>query len=120
MRAPLRRPTLQLLPRDRDRLMKLANASTTQQAVARRARIVLLSREGLSNQEVADAFRVSKPTVIKWRFRYRIMGIEGLFDAERPGRPSRPDRAKLLQLVGHGLLKAERGNERFSARRFAS
>ena len=41
---------------------------TSAQALALRARIVLMASEGLwSNGEIADALAVSRPTVTKWR-----------------------------------------------------
>ncbi len=55
---------------------------------ARRARIVLLAAEGLSNRAIARALRVSRPTVILWRGRYAKGGAAALLrEAPRPGRP---------------------------------
>lgn len=53
----------------------------------RRARIVLASAEGLTNEEVAARLGISTPTVSKWRTRYLREGLAGLDDRPRSGRP---------------------------------
>lgn len=55
--------------------------------VVRRARIVLLSGDGLGPTAVAAEIGCSKQTVITWRERYRADGLKGLADAPRSGRP---------------------------------
>ncbi len=58
------------------------------QALALRARIVLMASEGLwSNGEIAEALGVSRPTVTKWRNRFAQRRFEGLADEPRPGKP---------------------------------
>jgi len=52
-----------------------------------RARIVLCAGEGLKGEQIAERVGCSKPTVVKWRARYALAGIEGLRDAPRPGPP---------------------------------
>ena len=60
----------------------------TAQALALRARIVLMAAEGLwSNGEIAERWTVSRPTVTKWRNRFAERRLEGLVDEPRPGRP---------------------------------
>jgi transposase len=60
---------------------------TSAQALAARARMVLLSAEGLANTEVAARLGVSDATVGKWRARFVAGGPQGLLDEPRPGRP---------------------------------
>jgi transposase len=55
--------------------------------VAERARIVLLSAEGLSGAQIAGRVGCSEPTVVKWRAQYAAAGLAGLEDAPRPGGP---------------------------------
>src|SRR5580704_11483230 len=58
------------------------------QALALRARIVLMASEGLwSNGEIAGALEVSRPTVTKSRNRFAMRRLEGLADEPRPGKP---------------------------------
>src|SRR5919199_539298 len=61
----------------------------TAQGLARRARVVLACAEGGTNGAVAQALRVSRPTVALWRRRFAERGLDGLLDEPRPGAPRR-------------------------------
>jgi transposase len=52
-----------------------------------RAHIILLAADGLNNAEIADELGIHQGTPSKWRSRFNRLGIEGLSDAPRPGRP---------------------------------
>jgi Homeodomain-like domain len=68
---------------DRDRLANLVRDRNTPQKVVSRARIVLLTGEGLRATEVAVRVGTSTLTVRRWR--YAQAGVEGLLkDATRP------------------------------------
>jgi len=56
-------------------------------SIAERARIVLLSADGLTNNEVAERVGVHQATVVKWRKRFFERGAGGLIDEPRPGAP---------------------------------
>src|SRR5258708_1006990 len=58
-----------------------------QARVAERARIVLLSADGLTGPQIAQRVGCTEPTVIKWRRQYAEDGLTGLEDAPRPGGP---------------------------------
>jgi transposase len=55
----------------------------TAQALALRARIVLLCAEGRSNTEVARRVQVTLATVGKWRQRFLLLRLDGLLDEPR-------------------------------------
>lgn len=84
MRVP---PPLAVPDQDADVLRTWVDDAASETA-ARRARIVLLSGEGLGPTAISDELRCSKQTVITWRERYRAAGMAGLRDAPRPGRPA--------------------------------
>ena len=86
---PAGRPTIPLdvTKEEREKLMLLARRPKTSQAMALRARIVLAAEAGLNNSEVAAKLSVTKPTVGKWRERFRLHRLEGLLDEPRPGAP---------------------------------
>lgn len=67
-----------------ERLM--ADPSTPPRRVVR-AQIVLEAATGATNGRVAARTGVSVPTVALWRKRYAALGIEGLSDRPRSGRP---------------------------------
>ena len=65
----------------------MLRCSTAGAGVAQRARIVLLAAERVSNAEIGRRVGVSRPTVLTWRGRYEQLGIAGLGDLDRSGRP---------------------------------
>ena len=81
---------------DREKLERLARASSVRAGLAQRARIVLLAADGLSNTAIAEMVGMSRPTVIGWRERYQAKGIAGLADEQRSGRPRRIDHAAIV------------------------
>ena len=72
---------------EREELERWARRRSSAQALALRARIVLLAAEGLSNTEIAQRLAISRPTVTKWRRRFVELRVDGLLDEPRPGRP---------------------------------
>lgn len=85
----MRKPIEFTLTGDDTRLLKSWLRSTTlPQGQITRAKIVLALSEGKTPTEVADAQRVSCKTVHKWRNRFIESGADGLFDQQRPGRPT--------------------------------
>src|SRR3954447_25580352 len=60
---------------------------TSAQALALRSRIVLAAAEGLTNLQIAERERVSRPTVTKWRTRCAEHRLERRSEEPGPGRP---------------------------------
>ena len=87
---------LELRDGDRARLEALTRASTVRAGLATRARIVLLAADGVPNTDIADQTGTSRPTVLKWRGRYKDSGIEALDDEPRPGRAAVIDEIAVL------------------------
>jgi transposase len=78
---------IELSDDERERLGAWSRRRTSAQALALRARIVLLAAEGLKNTEIAERLGVTRPMVTKWRSRFAAERLEGLVDEPRPGRP---------------------------------
>jgi transposase len=72
---------------DRARLERRAKDRGAPARVAERARIVLLSADGLTGRQIAERVGCTEPTVVKWRRQYAEVGLAGLEDAPRPGGP---------------------------------
>ena len=72
---------------DRAKLERRARDRGAPARVVERARIVLLSAEGLTGPQIAGRAGCSEPTVVKWRRQYAEDGLAGLEDAPRPGGP---------------------------------
>jgi transposase len=103
---------------DRGRLEALAHSTSVRASVAHRARIVLMSVEGLTNTEIARRTGSSRPTVISWRNRYAAGGINALGDLPRPGRPVVVDELEVVAatLADGGRPPAHLGVDRWSSR----
>ena len=108
-----------LTPADRITLEGWARRRRTAQGLARRARIVLACAEGGTNGAVAQALRVSRPTVALWRRRFAERGPDGLLDEPRPGAPRRITDAQVEQAVTTTLEAAPPDATRWSTRSLA-
>lgn len=89
-------PALELRDGDADELDQLLRSTTAPAGLARRARIVMLAADGMANTRISEVVGVSVPTVLKWRSRYLQDGLDGLLDAQRPGRPRHVDHADVV------------------------
>src|SRR5665811_1698538 len=89
-------PGLVLREGDEARLRVLVRSSAGSAGLARRARIVLLASDGVANEQIAQVVGVSPTTVRSWRGRYARLGLDGLADAARSGRPRRVDSARVV------------------------
>jgi transposase len=97
MGRPIR--PLEATEQQRGELARLANAPTTPQRLARRARIVLLRAEGRSQVETAAAVGVNRPVVIHWERRFAGWGLAGLEEAPGRGRKPSISEAKKEQII---------------------
>jgi putative transposase len=87
MRTGRPREPIVLSAEEREQLNGIANSRSLPHGLARRARIVLLSADGMPNVAVAERVNLSPQMVCKWRKRYIRQGLAGLHDELRPGRP---------------------------------
>ncbi len=94
--ANRRAAALVLRDGDEVELGRWARSSSGPAGLAKRARIILLAADGLANYEIAALTGVTRPTVNLWRSRYAEIGVRGLNDRDRPGRPVRVDQRKIV------------------------
>ena len=99
-------------------LRRLVQAPGTPQKIVRRARIALLAAEGKDNQQIATELRTSHVTVGQWRQRVLDLGLAGLQEAARPGRPKTLPTAK-VQTVLNEVVRPPKGRARWSCRSMA-
>ena len=81
-------PSINLDHMQRTELQQLVRAPSAAQSMAVRARIILAAAEQRSNQEIALRLDLPEITVSKWRGRFARLGLEGLRDGQRCGRPA--------------------------------
>ena len=68
-------------------LRSWARRGTAEHRVVERARIILLSNEGMSVDRIAERLHTRPARVSKWRQRFMAGRLQALSDAERPGKP---------------------------------
>jgi transposase len=78
---------LAVMEQDRATLVSWSRATTTEQRLAWRARLILVLATGQAAGTVATALHTRPSTVSKWKTRYQAQGLAGLHDAARPGKP---------------------------------
>jgi len=71
-------------------------SSTVSAGQRERAEIVLAVAGGAGVSGTARTLGVSRPTVIKWRDRFAVDGVDGLADLPRSGRPKTIDDAQII------------------------
>jgi putative transposase len=80
-------PPLVLSEDEVQQLQALASSRSLPHSIVQRAQIVLACGAGETNTAIAQRMGLTGMTVGKWRKRYRELGLEGLHDELRPGRP---------------------------------
>lgn len=104
---------------DRAELERLSRARKSAQAIATRAKAVLLSAEGLSDTAVSKQVALSHASVGKWRKRFIEHGIEGLTDAPRSGPPRRISDDKVAEVLRLTLESTPKNATHWSTRSMA-
>ena len=97
-------PRISLTQNARTDLEALARAHSTPQSLALRARIVLKAAQldRPTNLKIGHELGCSNLTVSKWRRRYLELGLAGLQDARRSGRPraiAPPTRVQVISVA---------------------
>jgi hypothetical protein len=88
--------TLAISDQDRAALESWTRSSTVSAGQRERALIVLSVAEGTGVSGTARTLGVSRPTVIKWRDRFAVDGVDGLAELARSGRPKTIDDAQII------------------------
>lgn len=104
---------------ERAQLEALVRSRSLPHGIVRRARIVLLSADGVGTVEIARRCQVSRPTVSLWRRRYRERGVEGLHAELRPGRPRALEDERIATLIHTALNTRPQAGTHWSVRRLA-
>ena len=111
---PRRAATIDLNPEERETLECLCRRASTPQALARRARMILLAADGVGVCETAALLGVWRKTVSEWRGRWLSSAASGgpalarLSDAPRSGAPARITAEQICAIVA---LACERPSE---------
>lgn len=90
---------LTLSDTERAQLTAFASSRALPHGLVRRAQIILRSADGGANNAIAESLGVSIPMIGHWRRRYRNLGLAGLYDAPRAGRPRTHDDDEVARLL---------------------
>lgn len=95
----MERYQVRLDDKEREKLEILLKNHTTTKRMAERAKIVLLSSDGLEAATIAAKLDCSARRVCKWKRRYCESGLSGLDEKPRPGRPCRIATTVIEQVI---------------------
>jgi transposase len=112
-------PDVSLSEEQRQALEVMTRRRKTAQALATRARIVLMCADGARNKDLAARLGVDQATVGKWRRRFIERGVEGLHDEPRPGVPRKITDAEVEAVIVKTLESAPAEATHWSSRRMA-
>ena len=104
---------------DRLQLSAVVRSRSLPHGMVRRARVVLLAADGLSNRAIAEELGLSQQSVCLWRKRYVEGGVEGLHDEMKPGRPRSVSDEQVATLVRKTLNTKPKDSTHWSVRSMA-
>jgi len=112
---------LELSPDEASQLQGLAGSRTLPHSIVQRAPIVLACPAGGTNTVVTKRFGVRGATEGKWRQRYLDLGLKGLHDELRPGRPRTYEDDTVAEVINRALQsKPTDGSTHWIARTLAA
>jgi transposase len=85
-RSPAR---IELTTEEEVTLRQWLRQGTSEQRLVERARVILLSHEGLTVEKIAERLTTRPARVSKWRQRFAQSRLAGLSDAPRSGKPNK-------------------------------
>lgn len=112
-------PALILTKGERAALQAWTRQPKCPQALALRARVILLCAAGSSNTETAAELHVTIQTVGKWRQRFIEKRLDGLLDEPRPGTPRRLSEADVDRVLALTLESTPSHGAHWSTRSLA-
>ncbi len=116
----MRRAGLSISDGERVVLDRMIRGRNTPQKVVLRARIVILTADGMATSEIVRRLRTSCPTITRWRQRYADKGVDGLRrDATRPGRKPRIGDDEVRDVVERTLHSTPVDRTQWSTRTMA-
>jgi len=82
---------VRLSSQEKEILTLWTRSGKTESRLADRAKMILLAAEGQTTQNIAQQLNTRSARVSRWRTRFALQGIEGLYDAGREGTPKKYD-----------------------------
>jgi putative transposase len=119
---PMGRPKspLVLAAEESKQLRAVAVSRSLPYGLVLRAKIILLSASGVSNQDIAARLHLNQVTVGHWRRRFLRQGLRGLHDELRPGRPRSIGDERVAALIRKTLRARPARGTHWSCRSLAA
>jgi transposase len=111
--------SLDLTAQERTELESIVASRSLPHGLVRRARMILLTEDGVSVRETARRVKVTAPAVSNWRKRFREQRLAGLHDALKSGRPRTHDEERIAQLLNTALAHRPKAATHWSVRTLA-
>jgi len=105
---------------ERAQLRAVSVSRSLPHGLVMRAKIILLSASGMSNQAVAARLGLNPVTVGHWRRRFLRQGLGGLHDELRPGRPRSISDERVAMLIRKTLRSRPSHGASWSCRSLAA
>ena len=113
------KPPLSLSDDTKKQLEVMANSRSLPYAQVRRAQIILMSAQGLTNTAIAEKVGLSIKMVGTWRQRFVDQGLMGLYDQPRAGAPRKISDEQVALLIEKTLRKTPKGATHWTCRSIA-
>lgn len=104
---------------ERDELLTMSRSHKLEKRYVDRSMIILYSAEGKTFEQIIELTGKSRPVVNKWRQRFRELGLEGLKDAPRSGKPKTITPEQKAMVIEKACTKPEGGYTNWSQERIA-
>ncbi len=111
---------IQLDEQAQEKLKALAVSRTSTVRLWERATIILGLAAGRAKQEIAKQLGIARQTVLHWEQRFLQLGLEGLNDAPRSGRPRIIEPEKIAQIVQKTIHETPVDSTHWSTRSLAA
>jgi putative transposase len=113
-------PSVIIDARMREQLQTMSRSRSLFQALAQRAKMILLAADGLNNSTIAVQLGLSRPTAGKWRRRFLSQGLAGLYEEARPGAPRAISDEKVAALLSQTLNSKTKAATHWTCRSLAA
>ena len=106
-----------LTPTQRRELDSIVARPSERAGVARRARVILMSVDGLAGKEIAERLGLTQEAVSRIRGRFKATGVEGLYDQPKAGRKDHAVAGEVVDKVIHlAMSPPPAGRSRWTTR----
>ena len=115
------RPCIQIeLTQEQESTLKMwANSGKTEQRLALRAKVILLSAQGVGVKGIQERIGLHWQSCLKWRKRFRDSGVDGLYDKAGRGRPQEIAPEERTGIIALACTAPVDGSTRWSVRKLA-